>query len=111
MYSEKAQKLDFKDETVKPGVERGVWNGGPFTVVRYKYAPGAKFPSHSHEASQLTIILEGSIEFSVGEDKIFVTAGETIYIPSGESHSAEVPKDGESVHSINVFYPPREKHP
>jgi quercetin dioxygenase-like cupin family protein len=111
MSSEKSQKLDFKDETVKAGVERGVWHGGPFTVVRYKYAPGAKFPSHSHEASQLTIILEGGIEFFIGEDRFSVRAGETIYIPSGEPHGAEVPEDGEPVLSINVFYPPREEHP
>lgn len=111
MYPEKAQKIDFEDETAKPGVERGVWHGGPFTAVRYKYAPGAEFPPHSHEASQLTIILKGDIEFSVGGEKIFVREGETIYIPSGESHGAEVPSGGEPVLSINVFYPRREEHP
>ena len=111
MYQETAQKLNFKEETVKPGVKRGVWHGGPFTVVYYEYSPGAKFPSHRHEASQLTVVLKGTIEFSLGEDKIFVKAGETIYIPTNKSHGAQVPQNGESVHSINIFYPPREEHP
>lgn len=111
MDPKRSQKLDFEDEEVKTGVERGVWHGGPFTVVSYKYAPGAIFPSHSHEASQLTIVLKGNIEFFIGKDKFSVVAGETIYIPSNEPHRAEVPKGGEHVLSLNIFHPPREEHP
>ena len=111
MEQKRVEKLDFKDEEAKTGVERGVWHGGPFTVVRYKYAPGAIFPSHSHEASQLTIVLKGKIVFFVGENKVSVKSGETIYIPSNEPHGAEVPKEGEPVISLNIFHPPREEHP
>jgi len=111
MNSKKTQKLIFRDEEAKPGVQRGVWHGGPFTVVRYKYVPGAIFPSHSHEASQLTIVLKGTIEFLVGNDKFRVEAGETIYIPSNLPHGAKVPEGDESVDSINIFYPKREEHP
>jgi quercetin dioxygenase-like cupin family protein len=111
MDSKGVQKLDFEDEEVKVGVERGVWHGGPFTVVRYKYDPGATFPPHSHEASQLTIVLTGTIDFFIGGDKLTVSAGETIYIPSNETHGAEVPTGGESVLSLNIFHPPRQEHP
>ena len=111
MDSKKAQKLDFENEKVKIGVERGVWHGGPFTVVRYKYDPGAIFPPHSHESSQLTVVLTGTIVFFIGDDEFSVSAGETIYIPSNETHGAEVPKGGESVLSLNIFHPPRKEHP
>jgi unsaturated pyranuronate lyase len=111
MNPKNAQIIVFEDEEAKPGVQRGVWHGGPFTVVQYKYVPGAIFPSHSHESSQLTIVLKGTIEFSVGKDKLTVQAGETIYLPSNQPHGAQIPKEGEPVDSINIFYPKREEHP
>jgi len=109
--SEQAQKLRFVEEAVGPGVERGVWHAGPFTVVRYRYAPGAVFPPHQHEAAQLTVILAGRIRFSVDGHALELAFGETLYIPGGALHSAEVPKDSEPVVSLNVFHPPRKDHP
>ena len=111
MSGHKAQKLNFVDEVIKPGVKRADWHGGPFTAVRYTYEPGAVFPSHSHEAAQITIVLAGQIKFSVDNVEFSLDSGESIYIPGNVSHGAEVPSESEPVVSINIFHPPRKEHP
>ena len=85
--------------------------GGPFTVIKYVYAPGSKFPEHSHEADQVTVVVSGNIVFNVSGDHVELGPGETAYLPGGSPHSASVPEDGEPVVSINVFHPPRKDHP
>lgn len=104
------QKLDFEEVESRPGVYRAEWHGGPFTVVRYRYAPGSVFPSHSHDSSQLTVVLSGRIRFEVDGQEHEVARGESLFIPGGASHSAAVAGDAEVV-SINIFHPPRKEHP
>jgi len=108
---EKARKLVFREDDCRPGVDRGVWDGGPFTVVRYQYAPGSIFPAHDHASSQITVVLSGRIEFEVEGNSIALGPGESVFIPGGASHSARVPDHGDAVVSINIFHPPRKEHP
>jgi len=107
----RAEKLDLIEEACKPGVKRAHWHGGPFTVIKYVYAPGSEFPEHSHDEDQVTVVVSGNIVFDVSGEKVELMPGETAYIPGGAPHSASVPKGGETVVSINVFHPPRKEHP
>lgn len=106
-----AQKINFIDEPSRPGVDRADWHGGPFTVVRYSYAPGSVFPAHNHDSAQVTVLLSGRIIFEVEGDQFVLDPGETFYIPGGASHSARVPEGGDRAVSINIFHPPRKDHP
>jgi quercetin dioxygenase-like cupin family protein len=45
------------------------------------------FPDHSHEAEQITLVLEGSLTFAYQDKKVKVRAGEVIAIPSNIRHS------------------------
>ena len=111
MVSDMARILKFADEECKPDVERAVWDGGPFTVVRYRYQPGACFPSHHHDNAQITIVLSGRIRFHIEGEEFALGPGEAIYIPAGVPHFAEVDQASEPVLSLNVFHPPRKEHP
>jgi len=111
MRDQKTRKLYFTADDCKPGVERGVWNGGPFTVVRYEYAPGSVFPVHHHESAQITVVLSGRIYFHIESEDITLAAGESLFIPGSVPHAADVPADGPAVVSLNIFHPPRKDHP
>lgn len=110
MELETAQKLTFREDEGKPGVLRAVWDGGPFTVVRYHYAAGSSFPVHRHDAAQITIVISGAIVFHVSGSDSEVGQGEAFYIPGGLPHSADVPAAGPAL-SLNIFHPPRKDHP
>jgi len=107
----RTEKLVFEDEVALPGVMRALWHGGPFTVVRYTYAPGSTFPSHQHESAQVTVVMTGRICFQAEGEDFALDAGEAIYIPPNAAHGAFVPPDSEPVLSFNVFHPPRKENP
>jgi quercetin dioxygenase-like cupin family protein len=111
MRDQKARRLYFTKDDCIPGVERGVWDAGPFTVVRYEYAPGSAFPVHHHQSAQITVVLSGRIDFHFEGEDISLAAGESLYVPGGVPHAAEVPGDGPGVVSLNIFHPPRKDHP
>lgn len=76
------------------------------TVLRYRYLPESAFPEHSHLEEQITVVLSGRIEFSVGGDLVPAEAGSVIIIPSGIIHSARVLGQVE-VETLNVLAPRR----
>lgn len=45
------------------------------------------FPEHSHEAEQITLVLEGSLTFLYQNNKVTINAGEVIAVPSNENHA------------------------
>ncbi len=53
----------------------------------FELAPGTKFPDHSHEAEQITMVLEGELTFAYGGKTVTLKAGEVIAIPSNVRHS------------------------
>lgn len=97
-------------ELVRPGISRQVVQGEHQTVIRYVYEPGAVFPSHSHPQEQVTIVLQGAIEFDLNGETVQVRAGEIVLIPRGLPHGARVVGD-ELVETINTLSPRRDDHP
>ena len=65
-------------------------------------------PKHSHENEQITYILEGALQFWLGEDEarvVDVRAGEVLHIPSNLPHKAEALED---TLDVDIFSPPRQ---
>jgi quercetin dioxygenase-like cupin family protein len=63
---------------------------------------------HHHDNEQLTYVLEGALEFTLGEDrgrKVVVRAGEVLYLPSNLPHEALALED---TLDVDVFSPPRQ---
>ena len=68
-------------------------------------------PWHSRENEQLTYILEGAFEFTLGDENeqarqetVTVRAGEVLHIPSHLPHRAVALED---TRDVNIFSPPR----
>ncbi len=97
-------------EQVAAGVTRQVVHGEQQTLVRYLYQPGAVFERHEHPQEQITIVLSGQIEFTIGDKVVTLDPGELVVIPGGVLHGARVL--GETVvESINTLSPRRTEHP
>ena len=53
----------------------------------FEMAPDTQFPDHSHEAEQITLVLEGELTFVSGGTTVSLGPGEVIAIPSNVMHS------------------------
>lgn len=98
---------DLEPHEVRPGVTRRVFHSDRMTWIRYTYATGSVFPSHAHPEEQITLVLEGSIEFVVEGRTVVLGPGEAAVIPPGTPHSARVVGRG-AVVTDNVLAPRRE---
>ena len=47
---------------------------------------GGQVPWHNHEQEEVYLVLEGTGEFCLGEERRDVTSGQAVYIPSGAFH-------------------------
>ncbi len=66
--------------------------------VRIDFAPGASAPKHSHPGEELAYVLEGTMEYQLGnQPPVTLKAGESLFIPAGIAHSAKNSGAGKAV--------------
>lgn len=80
-------------EEVYPGIVRRTCAGAGATIVRYTYAPGSRFPVHSHAEEQLTVVHSGRIVFIIDDEEVELEAGHVAVIAAGTPHGARVVGD------------------
>jgi quercetin dioxygenase-like cupin family protein len=61
-----------------------------YTVARYVYPPGTFFPEHSHDVDKIDGVLSGHFKMTMYGEEVILTAGDSLEVPSGAIHSAEV---------------------
>ena len=62
--------------------------GGAYTLMELLLPPAAGPPPHRHAREEESFyILEGTLEFQVGEDRVTAAAGAYVKAPRGLSHS------------------------
>jgi quercetin dioxygenase-like cupin family protein len=72
-------------------------------VVRCLYRPGSDFAPHLHQQEQITIVEEGTLEFTVNGDTMRVGRGEMISICPGVLHGSRV-IGSEPARALNLFH-------
>lgn len=92
------------------GIARQTVHGQNQTLVRYIYQPGSVFPIHQHPEEQITIVLSGSIDFTVDGRPLTLSAGESALIPANIPHGASV-TGSEVVVTLNTMSPRRSAAP
>ncbi len=71
---------DTRPEDLGAGVSRRVLaHGGQMMAVQVNFETGAVGPMHNHPHEQLTYVLSGEFEFTIGEEVHQVKAGDTLY--------------------------------
>lgn len=94
-------------EEVTPEIGRRLVTGEHLMLAQVYLTKGTVVPKHSHHNEQLTWILEGALEFRLGEaqdEVVVVRAGEVLRIPGHLPHSAVALED---TLDVDVFSPPR----
>jgi quercetin dioxygenase-like cupin family protein len=79
--------------------------GERITLAVVELAPDAVVPGHQHEAEQLGMVIEGSVMFTLGEERRELGPGGTWRIPSNVPHQVTTGPRGATV--IDIFAPPR----
>lgn len=49
-------------------------------------APGTGAPTHSHPVEEVLTVREGEAEMWIGEQRLTVTAGQSLIVPAGRKH-------------------------
>lgn len=95
------------EEEVREGIFRRTFSAGRLQVVIYRYRSGSSFEEHSHPEEQMSLLLNGRIEFEIGGERLSLHLNDVVYIPPNLPHSAKNPY-GEDAVTLNIFTPPKE---
>ena len=80
-------------------------HGDRLTLGIVELEPGAHAREHSHDHEQLGLVLEGTIDFRIGDERRTLGPGSTYVIPSNVPHEAIAGPEGTVV--VDVFAPVR----
>lgn len=61
-----------------------------YAVTRYVYPPGTYFPDHTHGVDKIDGVLAGRFRMTLGKMSVILEAGDSLFVPRGAVHSAEV---------------------
>ena len=93
-------------EVVGEGVQRQIMGyDDKIMLVNVKFNKGGVGPMHEHYHSQVTYVVNGEFELTIGAETKIMKGGDSFYIPPHVMHGAICLKDGVL---IDVFSPIRE---
>lgn len=69
------------------------------------FPPNSGFPTHVHPEEQISIVREGEMEFTVGDQTKMVRPGDVVYMPPNVPHSGQTLET--SCRLIDIFAPAR----
>ncbi|HGL6329725.1 TPA: cupin domain-containing protein [Citrobacter amalonaticus] len=100
----------FHNETTLDDLGNGVTrrilaHNGKLMAVEVNFEQGAIGPLHHHPHEQLTYVLCGEFEFTIGDEKQVVRAGDTLYKQPNIVHGCVCLKPGTL---LDTFTPVRE---
>lgn len=91
-----------------PGVTaRLIW-GEKVMLSFLEFQAGSSIPLHTHPHEQAGVVLEGELEFIVGDQRKLLRAGDTYLIPGGVEHG--VAPVAAPARALDIFSPPREDY-
>lgn len=97
---------DRQTKDIFPGIViRSFW-GEDVTLGVVDIAPDTLVPAHSHPHEQAGIVLEGEVEFTIGDETKLLKPGEIYVIPSNVEHGATA--GGDPVKVLDIFSPVRD---
>ncbi|MEW6670935.1 MAG: cupin domain-containing protein [Thermodesulfobacteriota bacterium] len=76
----------LKLEAFRPGIMSKAEIGGNLIMACMQMDPGKEDAGHEHPLDQCGIVIEGSIEMFVGQERRLLKANACYFIPSGTRH-------------------------
>jgi quercetin dioxygenase-like cupin family protein len=98
---------EIKAKEIVPGFSGKMVHGDKSTLAFFTIVKGSVMPEHLHVHEQITHILEGELEMTIGGKIYSMTSGAVHVIPSGVPHAARAITDCKVIDS---FTPVREEY-
>ena len=98
---------DIEEKMLIPGFRAHTVHSESVTLVDWAVEKGAKLPEHSHPHEQITTMITGQFEMTVGGETQVLGSGSVAVIPSDTVHSGRALSD---CHIIDIFHPVREDY-
>ena len=98
---------DVKGKEICPGLYGRFVHGKTMTLSFVDITKGNRLTEHSHPHEQITYILQGELEMTIGGEKMLMTPGTVHVIPGNVPHSAVALTDCKV---IDAFHPVREDY-
>ena len=86
----------FHDVLVVPGEQ--------MQLVWARLEPDYPYPMHSHPHDQVSVLIEGRLRLTVGDETRVIEPGDMWHAPAGVEHGGEV-LDGKPVVFVDVYSP------
>lgn len=102
------EKSDCSHHNIFPGVDIFTTAGNNIMLSVVEFEPHAVVELHSHPHEQMGLLLEGEMEFIIGDERKVLHPGEMWRIPGGVEHSAIA--GAAPVKALDVFNPIREDY-
>jgi quercetin dioxygenase-like cupin family protein len=61
-----------------------------YEVTRYVYAPGTRFPDHTHAVDKIDAVVSGRFQIVIEDEAVTLGPGDFVHVPRGVRHSAAV---------------------
>lgn len=71
-----------------------------------RFGPNTEAPVHTHMEEQISVVLEGELEFDLAGERRIMRPGMAVVIPPGVPHGART--RAISCYEIDIFHPPRQ---
>lgn len=98
---------DIEKRKMLPGCTARFIHADNMTLSYWDLEVGAVIPSHSHPHEQVTTVISGRIEMTVGEETKTLGPGCGVTIPANMEHSV---KALDVCFVVDAFYPVREDY-
>lgn len=93
-------------EQTAEGIERQMIVGENMMMCRFRFAPFVVTDEHSHPHEQMTLVVQGTVKFTISGEEHILQAGDVLYFPPDNRHGATMLD--EEVVLIDIFSPIRE---
>jgi len=98
---------DMASREIAPGFHARMVHSEKMTFSIWEVEAGAPLPEHAHPHEQISTVLEGRFELTIGGNSNTLQAGMVVVIPSNVPHSG---KAITSCKMLDVFHPVREEY-
>lgn len=62
-----------------------------YSVFKWADSGGTQYPPHQHDHHESIWVLEGEIEFQIGNENLRLGPGDRLFLPRSTPHSAAIP--------------------
>ncbi|MCP4542996.1 MAG: cupin domain-containing protein [Chloroflexi bacterium] len=99
---------ELPETEMLPGIVRRAVYLEHAMMTFFDFAPGSVVPLHDHPHEQITYVVQGAMEFTLGDKTQMLRAGDVVCCPSGVPHGAVV-LDEPTV-AIDAWHPLRKEY-